>query len=152
MLSLHPAFHLSSYVLLNGRRDIRNVLDIMVCHTYEDVDHSSHTSLAIARQIRVVSSIHTHFYVGARDSVDGIATRYELDGPGIESRWRRNFLCRSDSLQGTPSLLYKGYRVFPGLKRPKRGADHPPPSSVGLRVGSNCTSASALYPHRHITG
>jgi len=21
-----------------------------------------------------------------------------------------------------------------------------------LRVGSNCTSASALYPHRHITG
>jgi len=26
-----------------------------------------------------------------RDSVVGIATRYELDGPGIESRWGRGF-------------------------------------------------------------
>ena len=28
---------------------------------------------------------------GGRDSVVGIATRYGLDGPGIESRWRRDF-------------------------------------------------------------
>ena len=81
----------------------------------------------------------THLYFGllrnfgARDSVDGIATRCKLDGPAIESR--RNFLCRSDWLRGIPSLLYNGYRVFPGLKRQKRGADHPPPSSVGLRMG-----------------
>ena len=26
-----------------------------------------------------------------RDSAVGIATRYELDGPGIESRWGRGF-------------------------------------------------------------
>jgi hypothetical protein len=26
-----------------------------------------------------------------RDSVDGTATRYGLNGPGIESRWRRDF-------------------------------------------------------------
>ena len=26
-----------------------------------------------------------------RDSVVGIETHYELDGPGIESRWGRNF-------------------------------------------------------------
>jgi hypothetical protein len=26
-----------------------------------------------------------------RDSVVGIVTRYELDGPGIESRWGRDF-------------------------------------------------------------
>jgi hypothetical protein len=26
-----------------------------------------------------------------RDSSVGIATRYELDGPGIESRWGRDF-------------------------------------------------------------
>ena len=24
-----------------------------------------------------------------RDSVDGLATRYGLDGPGVESQWRR---------------------------------------------------------------
>jgi hypothetical protein len=30
-------------------------------------------------------------YSSVRDSSDGIATRYELDGPGIESRLGRNF-------------------------------------------------------------
>ena len=30
-----------------------------------------------------------------RDSVVSIATRYRLDGPGIESRWWRGFLHRS---------------------------------------------------------
>jgi hypothetical protein len=29
--------------------------------------------------------------VGSRDSVVGIATRYGLDGPGIESQWGRDF-------------------------------------------------------------
>jgi hypothetical protein len=29
--------------------------------------------------------------VRLRDSVVGIATRYELNGPGIESRWGRDF-------------------------------------------------------------
>ena len=29
--------------------------------------------------------------IGGRDSSVGIATRYELNGPGIESRWGRNF-------------------------------------------------------------
>ena len=27
---------------------------------------------------------------------------------------------------GLPSLLYNGYWVFPGVKRPERGADHSP--------------------------
>ena len=53
-------------------------------------------------------------YVG-RDGVVGIATRYELDGPGIESRWRRIFRTPPDRPWGPPSLLYNGYRVsFPG--------------------------------------
>jgi len=37
-----------------------------------------------------------------------IATRYGLDGPGIESRWGRDFPHPS-----RPSLLYNGYRIFP---------------------------------------
>ena len=32
----------------------------------------------------------------AGDSSVGTATRYELDGPGIESRWRRIFRTRPD--------------------------------------------------------
>jgi hypothetical protein len=32
-----------------------------------------------------------HNWMGGRESSVGIATRYGLDGPGIESRWGRDF-------------------------------------------------------------
>jgi hypothetical protein len=55
----------------------------------------------------------------------GIATDYGLGGPGIESRWGARFSARPDRPWGPPSLLYNGYRVFPGGKvRPERAADH----------------------------
>ena len=54
-------------------------------------------------------------YVG-RDSLVGIATRYGLDGMGIESRWGRDFPHPSSRPWGPPSLLLNGYRVFPGSK------------------------------------
>jgi hypothetical protein len=47
-------------------------------------------------------------YVG-RGCSAGIVTRYGLDGLAIESRWGRDFPHPS-------SLLYNGYRVFPGGK------------------------------------
>ena len=46
-----------------------------------------------------------------------IATGYGLDGPGIEFRWRGEiFRICPDRPWGPPSLLYNGYRVFPGVK------------------------------------
>jgi hypothetical protein len=51
-----------------------------------------------------------------RDSVIGIATRYGLDGPGIESRRGEILRACSDRPWGPPSLLYNGYLVFPGGK------------------------------------
>jgi len=61
----------------------------------------------------------------------GIATGYGLDGPGIESQWRRVSPHLSRRPWGPPSLLYNGYRVFPGGKeRPGRDADPSPPSSA----------------------
>jgi hypothetical protein len=51
-----------------------------------------------------------------RDSAVGIATRYGLEGPGIESRWGEIFRTYPDRLRGPPSLLCNGYRVFPGGK------------------------------------
>jgi len=50
-----------------------------------------------------------------RDSSVGTATRYGLDGPGIESQWWI-FRSHPDRLWSQPSLLYDGYRVFPGGK------------------------------------
>ena len=70
-----------------------------------------------------------------RDSSVGIATRYGLNGPGIESRCGGEiFRNRPDRPWGPLNLLYNGYRVsFPGLKRPGRGVDHPPPSSAEVK-------------------
>jgi len=40
------------------------------------------------------------------------------------------FRTRPDRPWGPPSHLYNAYRVsFPGVRRPGRGANHPPPSS-----------------------
>ena len=64
-------------------------------------------------------------------NVVGIATAYGLDGPGIESRWGEFFRTSPDRPWGPPSLLYNGYRVFPGVKvLPGRDADPSPPSSA----------------------
>jgi len=41
-----------------------------------------------------------------RDSTVGIKTRYELDGPGIESRWGEIFRTRPYWPWGTSSLLH----------------------------------------------
>ena len=47
----------------------------------------------------------------------GIAIRYGLDGPSIEIPVGDEiFHIRSDQPWGPPSLLYNGYRVFPGGK------------------------------------
>ena len=44
------------------------------------------------------------------------------------------FHARPDRPWGPPSLLYKEYRVsFPGVKRPRRGVDHPLPSSADFK-------------------
>ena len=69
-----------------------------------------------------------HLLGGSGSSI-GIATRYGLDGPGIESRWGEIF----HRPWGPPSLLYNGYRVFPGGKeRPGRDADPTLPSSAEI--------------------
>ena len=55
-----------------------------------------------------------------------IATRYGLDGPGIESRWRRDF--------SHPSIPVLGKCFYlPGVKRAGRGADLPPTSSAEVK-------------------
>ena len=59
-------------------------------------------------------------FVG-RDSAVGIATRYGLDGPGIESQWGARF---SVPVQTGPGFHPVSHTVdtgsFPGVKRPER--------------------------------
>ena len=70
----------------------------------------------------------------ARNSSVGIATRYGLDGPGIESRWGSRF---SAPVQTGPGAHPASYTMdtgsFPGVKRSGRGVDHPPHLAPRLR-------------------
>jgi len=68
------------------------------------------------------------------DSIVGIATGYGLDGPGIESRWGRDFPHLSRQALRPAQLPVK--RV-PGLsggkKRPKHDAKPSPPSCAVVK-------------------
>ena len=61
-----------------------------------------------------------------RDSSVGIATRYGLDGPGIESRWGPDFPHPSSPAPALGPTQPPVQWVFLGVKRSGRGADHPP--------------------------
>jgi hypothetical protein len=67
-----------------------------------------------------------------RDDAAGIVTRYGLDGPGIESRSRRDSAHSSRPTLG-PTQPPMGTGSIPGIKRPGRGVDHIPPSSAEVK-------------------
>jgi len=60
------------------------------------------------------------------------------------------FHIRPDRTWGPPSLLYNGYWVFPGVKRPGRGVDHPPPSSAEVKGGVEIYLYSLSGPSRPV--
>ena len=64
-----------------------------------------------------------------QDSSVGIATRYGLDGPGIESQWGARFSAPIQTGRGAHPASYTmgtGSLCRGGVKRPGRGVDHPP--------------------------
>jgi len=59
---------------------------------------------------------------------------FRLDSLGVESWWGEIFHTNPGRSQDPHSLLYNGYRVFlPGVKRPRRGVDHQPPSRAEVK-------------------
>jgi len=73
-----------------------------------------------------------------RNSSVSIATRYELDGQGIETRWGVRLSAPVQTGPGAHSASYTmGTGSFPGVKRPGRGVDYPPSSRAEVqgRVG-----------------
>ena len=85
-----------------------------------------------------------------RDSSVGIATRYGLDGPGIESQWGARF---SASVQTGPGAHPASYTVgtgsFPRVKRQGRSVDHLPPSSAEVEGRVElyiCSSFGVSWP------
>jgi hypothetical protein len=65
--------------------------------------------------------------LGGPGSSVSIAINYGLDGPGIECRWGRDFSHTSRPALGpNQPPVTMGTGSFPGVKRPRRGDDHPP--------------------------
>jgi hypothetical protein len=74
------------------------------------------------------------FFSAGRDSSVGTATRYGLEGPGIESLWGEIFSAPVQTGPGAhPTSNTMGSGSFPGVKRPGRGADHSPQSSAEVK-------------------
>jgi hypothetical protein len=84
------------------------------------VTHISHARLFYYFFIILVS----------RDGLVGVATCHEMDGPGIESRTRSSTIVRT--VPGVdPASRKMGAGLFPVVKWPGRGVDHPPHLAPG---------------------
>jgi hypothetical protein len=84
--------------------------------------------------------------LGHDSSVDR-ATRYELDGPGIESRWGARFFAPVQTGPGAhPASYTMGIGSFPGTKWPQRGVDLPPPPGAEVKEGVDLYLYSSSGP------
>ena len=91
------------------------------------VRNSSKPNIIQFNSIQFNSNIRPFLCCRGRDSSVGIATRYGLEGLGIESRWRRDFPHLSRTGPGAhPASCTMGTASFPGVKRPGRDVVHPP--------------------------
>ena len=70
-----------------------------------------------------------------QDSLVGTATRYGLDGRGIESRWggARFFAPVHTGPGAHPDSSTMGNGSFSEVKRAERGVDHLPPSRAEVK-------------------
>ena len=80
--------------------------------------------VTLALDFAFCSEKQTPMFLTVLYSSVGIATRYVLDGPGIEPRWGARF---SASVQTGPEAHPASYTMgtgsFPGVKRPGRGVE-----------------------------
>ena len=77
--------------------------------------------------------IHRPMHKCGPGSVVGIASSYRLDGPGIESRWGRDFPHLSRPALGpTPASCTMGTGSFPGVKGGRGVTLTPHPLLVSL--------------------
>jgi hypothetical protein len=89
---------------------------------------------------------------GARSTRKYFSSYIGKNGPGIESRWGRDF-----SHTSRPALepIQPPVQWVPGLsrgvKRPGRSADHPPPSSAEVKKEYSYTS-TPLWAFGSVTG
>ena len=103
------------------------------------------------RSTSVINKFACSRFVG-RDSSVGIATCYRMDSSRIESRWGRDFPHSSTSALGSTHSYTVGTGVsLPGVKRPGRGVNHPPPSSAEVKETTELYLYSTFGPSWPVT-
>ena len=98
--------------------------------------------LTIFRKICLACAVYVLTYmqgilhiIGGRESSVGIATRYGLDGPVIESRWGGEISAPVQTGPRAHPVSYTmGTRSFPGVKRPGSYADPPLHLKLGRAI------------------
>jgi hypothetical protein len=111
-----------------------NPPDFCLCGHLKFVEHLAPTVTEGELHLCIFDAYQT-IGVG-RDISVGIAIRYELRGPRIESRWGEGarFSAPFQTVPGAhPTSYTMGTESFLGVKRPGRGIDHPPPSSAEVK-------------------
>jgi hypothetical protein len=124
--------------------------------TSHSVYSSSSPSLPLSSQVLPVAFSHVRWntrinrvkcWLSRRLSYDssvGIATRYRLDGAGIESR--------TDRPWGPLSLLYSEYRLIPGGKSDRAWRLPPTPSSTEVKKRLDVYLYSRFLPSWQVIG
>ena len=79
------------------------------------------------------------YFRQGRDSSVGIATRYGLDSPGIESRCGTRFSAPAQTCPGAHPAS-----CTMGVKRPRRGINHPPRLAPRLKNEYSYTSTPLM--------
>ena len=100
----------------------------------------------------VLLSLHYGFIYWStvgRDSSGGTATRYGLDGSGIESRWGARFSHPSRPAQGLTQPLSGS---FPEVNRLGRDVDQPTQSSAKIKEKVELYLYSSSGPSRPVLG
>jgi hypothetical protein len=82
------------------------------------------THLSLILRLKIRGAI---LPIVGQDSSVGIVTGYGPDGQGSNPGGGTH-IQTGPGAHPTPCTM--GTRSFPGVKRPERGADHPPPSSA----------------------
>ena len=115
------------------------------------------TSSFFTKFAQLIFSIHISKFLksyawsaGSRERSVDIATRYELDGPGIESLWEARFSAPVQTgAVSHPTSYTMGTGSFPGLKRPGCGFDQRPSSSAEVEGRVElyiCSSSGSSWP------
>ena len=91
-------------------------------------------------------------YVCGPGSPVGIATGYGLDGPGSNPGGGEIFPTCPGRPLGPPSLLYNGYRVFPGVKSVRDMTLTPHPLLVPWSRKSTAIPLLPLWALRPVQG